>query len=92
MENFRRCEAELSWLVVVPDKNVHSEVEQSVRSSRHHHLAVAGVQRHWSAALLTRVAIYSVNHSSSSFREDKETEKIPSNYNTSSRNTPQALS
>ena len=39
---------------VVPDKKVHGDVEQSVRSGGHHHLAVAGVEAHQSAGLLVR--------------------------------------
>ena len=39
---------------VVPDKKVHGDVEQSVRSGGHHHVAVAGVEPHQSAGLLVR--------------------------------------
>ena len=48
---------------VVPDKNIHSKVKLLLGSSRHHHLAITGVQCHWGAALLTGVmALYSVNY------------------------------
>ena len=37
-----------------PDKKVHREVEQSVLSSRHHHLAVSWVQLHQDTLILIR--------------------------------------